>query len=541
LRASLTSATSLLALLLFEGGEARAAVVIPSITEATSAFGNVLVGGAPASITSFATLTGGSGTSMTLSAGSTVFGPGSAQVFSTITTSPFVNGAYTFTPTTTGAASAAITITDSAGVSATVTLTGTGVAPLETISATNPYVLIGQSRPVNLTVGNVGNGNQAGSGSVYNLNGTAGSVSPSVFTGSGGAFSLQDSNAGVGAVTSQSFAYTFTPTVTGTASTTVVTTFTNGINATNKGGSVTTTLTATGVAPVQSVTPTASAGNVRVGTSGTAAVTVANVGNANLAGAGDAFNLKASVTGGATSGFSSANPGTVNLASNATATVASTASTTLAYGFTPTTPGVASSAVSLNFANGSSDGKNLSQTVAATLTGTGVSPVFTSSIQGAATTNTPTPVAKGATGIASQTISFGSVSNGQSKTIDLVLQNTSTDLPGSGSPLTDLSILRYSIAGANAAAFSASLAGGIISEGGNLIVPITVVGTAGAGALSSTLSIFTDESAALGGVGDTFTFALSALSVPEPTSLVALGVGLAGLASVRLRRSRGRT
>jgi hypothetical protein len=534
LRASLASASSLLALLLLEGHEVHAAVVL---SDATSAFGNVLVGGPSASIANFATVTGGIGTTMTLSAGSTVFGPGAQQIFSTITVSPFVGGTYTFTPTTTGSTSATITIRD--GITAsTVTLTGTGVAPLETIAVSNPYVLVGQTGPVSLTVNNIGNGNLSGAGTISNLRGSVAS-SASVFIGSGGSFSLQDSTAGAASITSATFGYTFAPTITGAASTTVATTFSNGTNAANAGGLVTTTLQATAVAPVASVTPTASAGNVRVGTSGTAAVTVANIGNGNLAGTGTAYNLNASVTGGSTGGFSSANTGALSLASNATPSVASTATTTLGYTFTPTSRGVASSAVSLNFSNGSTDGRNLSQSVAATVTGTAVSPVFTSSIQGAGATNTPNAVAQGATGTALQTISFGTVSYAESKTINLVLQNTSTDLPGNiGSALTNLSILSYSIAGANAGAFSISSLGSVITEGGNLVVPITIVGTAKVGALGSTLSIFTDESAGFGGVGDTFTYALSGFSVPEPTSLAALGAGLLGLASTRRRLQR---
>jgi PEP-CTERM motif len=540
LRGSLASATSLLALLLLEGHEVHAT---PSITAGTITFNganNVLVASDSVAGALVATVTGGSGTTL-------VFGAPPTGVFSQISTSSFSisgNSAttdtahYTFKPTTTGATSTTVTITDAGATPLVVTLTGTGVAPLETITTTNPYILIGQTGPVSLTVNNIGNGNLAGAGTINSLRGSVTSGG-SVFVGAGGSFTLSDSTAGTAAATSATFGYNFTPTITGAASTTVVTTFSNGTNAANAGGSVTTTLTATGVAPVQSVNSTATAGNVRVGASGTATVVVANIGNGNLAATtGSLNNLNASVSGGSTSGFSSANPGSLSLASNATATVASTATTTLGYTFTPTSRGVASSAVSLNFSNGSSDGKNLSQSVAATVTGTGVAPVFTSSIQGAGTTNTPTAVAHGATGTATQTISFGTVSYAQSKTINLVLQNTTTDLPGSiGSTLTNLSILNFSVSGANAGAFSVSSLGSVITEGGNLVVPITIVGTAKVGALSSTLSIFTDESAAFGGTGDTFTYALSGFSVPEPTSLVALGAGLAGLASVRRRRA----
>ena len=104
--------------------------------------------------------------------------------------------------------------------------------------------------------------------------------------------------------------------------------------------------------------------------------------------------------------------------------------------------------------------------------------------------------------------------------------------------LTNLTIERYSISGANASSFSIGTftANSIITEGGELILPITVTSSSGAGPLTSTLTIFTDESTGLGGVGDTFTYLLSARSIPEPTSLAVLGAGLAGLASFRRRR-----
>jgi hypothetical protein len=58
----------------------------------------------------------------------------------------------------------------------------------------------------------------------------------------------------------------------------------------------------------------------------------------------------------------------------------------------------------------------------------------------------------------------------------------------------------------------------------------------GTGLLNSTLTIFTDEGAANGGTGDTFSFALTASAVPEPASMAIVGAGLAGLAGLRRRR-----
>ena len=78
----------------------------------------------------------------------------------------------------------------------------------------------------------------------------------------------------------------------------------------------------------------------------------------------------------------------------------------------------------------------------------------------------------------------------------------------------------------------------VITKGGVVYLPVTVLSTT-LGALASTLTIFTDQSVALGGVGDTFTYNLTAL-VPEPTSLAVLGGGLLGLAALRRRKQRQR-
>ena len=540
----MASATSLLALLLLEGREVRAAAVLSdaattvTFSQTGGTAGDVLVG-TSVSKTNTATVTGGSGTTLSFAATSGQFGPTTIQSFSGIAINTAVNktGTFTFTPTTTGVASTTVKVTDtgSGANTLTLTLTGTGVAPLESISAPSIYALVGQATQVSETVFNTGNGNLSGQGTLSNLRGTFGNGN-SVFVGTGTTFSLGDPTQTVNP-TSSSFAYTFTPTITGAASTTVVTTFANGTNASNAGGSVTTTLSAMGVAPIAAVTNQTVV--ARVGSTVSNIMTVGNTGNANLAGTGTAYNLNGSVSSsslGANFGTASGFNGSISLASNAVGIGVSTATSTLAYTYAPVSRGVSStSTVSVSFSNGSTDGKNLSASVVSTLTATGVGPVYTSSISTGTVANTPTAVANGATGTASSTISVGTVAYGKSNTVFLNLWNTSTDVGGS---LTNLTIERYSISGANASSFSIGTftANSIITEGGELILPITVTSSSGAGPLTSTLTIFTDESTGLGGVGDTFTYLLSARSIPEPTSLAVLGAGLAGLASFRRRR-----
>ena len=67
-----------------------------------------------------------------------------------------------------------------------------------------------------------------------------------------------------------------------------------------------------------------------------------------------------------------------------------------------------------------------------------------------------------------------------------------------------------------------------------MLLPLTVIGSQ-LGIMTANLTLFTDESAGLGGAGDTFTYLLS-IRIPEPGSMAVLGAGLAGLACFRRRR-----
>jgi hypothetical protein len=529
LRSSLASATSLLALLLANSQEASATTLL--------SFGNVLVGQI-GSGTDTVTVTGGTGTTLKIAAPGAPFG--GAAISQSINVSPQnVTGSYTFSPLATGAASSTTPIVDNGTTIGTLTLTGTGVAPVAVGPATSAtfgnFVLVNstQTSTVTLNVGNAGNGSLATSvnGSLNNLLGTITSGN-SVFVGTGSISLPDNTNGTTVSNASASFGFTFHPTVTGVQTGTLTTIFTNGAKGSNLAApSVTTTLTGTAVAPIQSVTPTGATIYARAGTSASTAITISNVGNGNRAGTTSDFNLNVSSITSTGTGFKG-NAGNVTSAS-----LTDGNSTTLGYTYTPISRGTsATTAVTISFSNGNSDGTNTLQTVASTLTGSGVGPVFTGSIKGGSV-STPTAVAGGVAGAPSQTISFGSVGYKQSHTVYLELQNTSTDLNGGNVNLTNLTILDYSISGLSAFSVPLTFKGSTIAEGQSIEIPITVIGDTSIGSLNSTLTIFTDESVGYGGHGDTFTYSLTALSVPEPTSLVALGAGLAGLASIRRRRA----
>ena len=88
---------------------------------------------------------------------------------------------YTFTPTVQGANTATVTTTFSDGggstnstSTVTTTLSGTGVAPIESVANSTVYGRIGSGSVANgtITVANTGNGNLAGTGTAFNLNGS---------------------------------------------------------------------------------------------------------------------------------------------------------------------------------------------------------------------------------------------------------------------------------------------------------------------------------------------------------------------------------
>jgi hypothetical protein len=274
-------------------------------------------------------------------------------------------------------------------------------------------------------------------------------------------------------------------------------------------------LSGRGVAPVQSISVGGSL--ARIGTTGAATIMVTNVGDGNLSGLGDMSNLKGTVS--SSSGIFTGAGGSVNLGDSGTQT--------FSYAYTPTDRTVQSTSVSIQFANGSADGANQAQTVNEMLTGQGVGPIYQS------------------VSPAGSTLSFGDVTQGISTSFLLHITNATVDNNGGNAALTDLTLLSVGIvpdANSDGLFTVANFnAGTVIHEGGSLDLEIDCNGTGTLGEKSASLSILTDEGAALGASGNSFNYQITAniIPVPEPSAAALLGVGaICLLTYLRRRRER---
>jgi hypothetical protein len=436
---------------------------------------------------------------------------------------------YTYAPINLGTDSGSLNISTNGsnnGGQATVQLTGTGVAPVEQIGETNaPYTLVGKTGNGSVTVTNVGDGNLSGLGATSNLSGSVASVNSGGLNLTGGAVSLGDGK-------SQTFGYSFKPTARGAVTATTTETFTDGSSAGNNAAQkVTTTIGGQGVAPLTQVTQS-NAGNIRIGTTGTASITVANGGDGNLSGLGAISNLNGSV-GGSAGAFSGAG-GTVSLTDNS--------STTFNYNFTPTTHGAANSPpIAVAMTDGNANGTNAPQSEQVTLTGTGVGPVLASSQLGktlelSGEGNNGVPLFANYNG--GTMVNFGTVDLGKQNMRSITISNATTD-PKGNPALTGLSVLGGNFAGPGANAFSigdsiAEILGPNAKDTIDLLFKPTQIGF-----FDAIFNLSTDEDAAFGSVGDIYTVRVSGRAiVPEPMSLSLLGISIlmAGAARRRARR-----
>jgi hypothetical protein len=228
----------------------------------------------------------------------------------------------TFTPTATGTRSASVAVTDNAsGSPQTVPLTGTGTAPVVSLSPTS----------LTFSSQNVGTTSAAQSVTLTNTGNGALSISGIALSGANpGDFELPTvCSSPVAAGASCTINVTFTPTATGTRSASLA------ITDNAAGSPQTVTLTGTGAGPVVSLSPTSlTFSSQNVGTTSAAqSVTLSNTGNGAL-----------SISGIALSGT---NPGDFAQTNNCSSPVAAGANCTINVTFKPTAAGTRSASLAI--------------------------------------------------------------------------------------------------------------------------------------------------------------------------------------------------
>ncbi len=290
------------------------------------------------------------------------------------------------------------------------------------------------------------------------------------------------------------------------------------------------------MAPLASVTSTINFGQARVGTSTSAALTVQNTGNGNLAGKTSTFNLTGSVAAG--SGVFNGSGGALNGATGLNdSNFGGGAVTSATYNFTyaPTARVSDSTKVTTTLANGANN-TNASGSTTTTLSGQGVGPVYGAAVTGSNPSSGPI--------INGGTIFFGEFVGGLTAQ-NLLISNLSND--SATKALTDLNLTSITISNASEFSFSLSAfnsngaSSGSISNttnagvAGNIAIQFQTL-TSKSGA--AVLTIATDEGAALNGAGNIYVYNLR-WTVPEPGTLMVFGVGMLGLAISR-RNRRGK-
>jgi len=248
----------------------------------------------------------------------------------------------------------------------------------------------------------------------------------------------------------------------------------------------------------------------RIGTQSTASITVSR--SATGGDTGDLGRLTGTVgPGGAPFTGAGSGPNGVDIGVGQSAS--------FNYVFAPTTHGFQEGSVNFSFTDSAGDGTPLGGTVA--LNGVGVGPQFASDAAGGA-------------------LAFGTMRSGTTRTLSLAISNLTTD---EGSiDLVGLTLLGFKISGTWASLFSLDnfVDGQVLDKGETVLLRLTYHAPDDPGFFDDAmLTLITDQGAAFGSFGDTFSFALSGgVEVPEPTSIgiFALAASI-GLALRRRRRS----
>lgn len=244
--------------------------------------------------------------------------------------------------------------------------------------------------------------------------------------------------------------------------------------------SVTINFTGQGVAPIAVKNDAGFAASlVRLGTSKSLSLVIQNTGDGNLAGAGIG-NLAGTVP--ASTGVFTGAGGSIS--------VADAGSQSFTFTFTPTDRTAQNKSLTLNFTNGKPDGTNAAHTMTASLSGTGIGPIFAS------------------TGDTGGVINVGTVPIDWDVTKVLTVRNAATEV-GMPAALNDLTLLSRSITGAGASAVSTPnfSAGQVLAALQSQAINVKVHPMA-TGAFTATLSFVTDENAAKGATGLTKSFTI---------------------------------
>ncbi len=247
-------------------------------------------------------------------------------------------------------------------------------------------------------------------------------------------------------------------------------------------GTSTVTFIGRGVAPVSEVDSSlASAGAVRIGTSGTSRILVKNAGDGNLSNRGTLSNLKGSAGTGSAAFLGSG--GSIDLADGG--------SVPFPYSFSPTTHGPQAATVGLTFTNGSPAGTNQAAQRERGTAGRSAGPEF------------------GSSRVPGSLIDFGTVTAGQTGQQILSVSNLTPD--GDLGNLTDLTMLSAIVTGPDSGMFSLGqfTPGSVLSAAAAVDLELLFDPHGQAGSFQATLQLTTDQGAALGTAGQVFTYPLA--------------------------------
>lgn len=247
-------------------------------------------------------------------------------------------------------------------------------------------------------------------------------------------------------------------------------------------------------------------GIVRIGTTADADLTIANTGGVQPDG----------LTGQAPSPGAPASEFTI-LGDGSFGPLTTDESTTVTYRYQPIDHGGDSDLIGDVDSNDSAGTSDTDAPV--TLQGTGVGPVFESSI----TPDTNIHVAD---------VDPTAESTGIT---ELTILNATLDDNGGNDDLTTLTLVDFTITGADADMFSLITPLGAILQGGDLTLTIEFDPMGMTGNFAAMLTLFTDEDAPLGGDGNVYQWDLTGTSrVPAPAGMSVVVIGLCGL----MRRGR---